>query len=211
MDPSLRDVVGGALTLNREAFAALVQSEHPIRISTTLLVLIGLSWMLGHCAVLFLNRVPPRRFILRTGALAASFILGALLWVGSAWLVASILPGNRQVPLWNVIPLTAFAYAPLVLSAFIIIPYVGSGIEAVLNTWTLLALVLGLSTAFEIGLVTALLCAGVGWLLTRLFPRLAGGRFNLVFDNAWYRVNSGQVRRQVEEAAAESASRLRSS
>jgi hypothetical protein len=209
MDPSLRDIVGGALTLNRDAFVALVQSEHPIRLSTTLLVLIGLSWMLGHCAVLFLNRVPPRRFVFRTLGLAGSFILGALLWVGSAWLVASVLPGNRQVPFWNVIPLTAFAYAPLVLSAFIIIPYIGSGIEAVLNTWTLLALVLAMSTAFEMGLVYALLCAGGGWLLTRFLPRLAGGRLNLVFNNAWYRVNSAQVRRQVEEAAAESVNRMR--
>jgi hypothetical protein len=211
MNPTLREVVGGSLTLNREAFAALVQSEHPILISTTLLVLIGLSWMLGHCAVLFLNRVPPRRFILRTFALAGSFILGALMWVGSAWLIASILPGNRQVPLWIVIPLTAFAYAPLVLSALIIIPYVGSGIEAVLNTWTLLALIVGMSTAFEIGLVSALLCAGVGWLLTRFIPRLAGGRLNLVFNNAWYRVNSGQVRTEMEAAAAESVGRMRGS
>ena len=124
--------------------------------------------------------------------LAASFLVGAMIWVGSTWLIGAVLPGNRQVPLWIVLPLTAFAYAPLVLSVLIIIPYVGSGIEAVLNTWTLLALVVGVMVAFEVGFVYALVCAGLGWGITRLLPRLAGGRMNLLFENAWYRVNSSQ-------------------
>jgi hypothetical protein len=210
MDPGVRDVVGGALTLNEDVFVALIRSSHVVQVSLLILVLVGLSWMVGHCAVLFLNKVPPGRFLVTTGGFAGSFVVGALIWVGSTWLVATVLPGNRGVPLWMVLPITAFAYAPLVLSVAIIFPYVGSGIEAVLNTWTLLALVLAVRVAFGVGIVEALLCALLGWGLTRLLPRVAGGRLNMVFENAWYGVTSAQARARGEAAAAEAVSRMRS-
>jgi hypothetical protein len=176
MGPSLRDVIGGALTLNEDVLVALIQSSHPVALSFVTLGLVGLSWIVGHCAVLFLNRVPPNRFALTTCGLAASFVLGALIWVGSTWLVATVMPGNRNVPLWMVIPMTAFAFAPLVLSVAVMIPYVGSGIEAILNTWTLLALVLAVHAVFGVGIVEALLSALLGWGLTKLLPRIAAGR-----------------------------------
>jgi len=208
MDPSIRDIVGGALTLNEDVLTALLQSSHPIRLSALTLLLVGLSWMLGHCAVLFLNRVQPNRFALTTFGLALSFVFGALVWVGSTWLVATVLPGNHVVPIWMIVPMTAFAYAPLVLSVAAIFPYVGSGIEAVLNTWTLLALVVAVRTTFGVGILEALLCAGLGWGLTRLLPRITGPRFNRLFDNAWSGVTSAQMRARGEAAAAEAAARL---
>jgi len=211
MDPSVRDVVFGALTLNDEVFVSLALSSHPIALSTLILFLAGLAWMLGHCAMLFLSRVSPGRFLITLVALAFSFVLGALIWVGSTWLVATILPGNRNVPLRTIFAIAAFAYAPLVLSVFIIIPYAGSALEAVLNTWTLLALVLAVQVAFEMSLIGALACAGLGWLVTRLLPRLAGGRLGVVFNNAWYRVNSTGVRSTGEAAASEAIGRLRGS
>lgn len=210
MESSFLDVVWGALTLNEAALVALTQSSHSVRTSVFTLLLAGVSWMLGHCAVLFMNRVPPRRFVIRTLGLAGSFALGALFWVGSTWLIAAVLPGNRPVPLAVVLPLAAFAYAPMVLSVLILIPYVGSGVEAVLNTWTLLVLILGVMTTFEVGFVYGLLCALGGWAITRLLPRLAAGRLNMVSDNAWYRVTSAQLRTQGEVAAAESIGRYRS-
>jgi hypothetical protein len=211
MDPTIREIVGGALTLNEDVLAALLQSSHPIRLSALTLALVGLSWMVGHCAVLFLNRVQPSRFALTTFGLAFSFVFGALIWVGSTWLVATILPGNRAVPAWQIVPMTAFAYAPLVLSVLVIIPYAGSGIEAVLNTWTLLALVVAVRATFGVGIFEALLCAGIGWGLTKLLPRITGPRFNALFDNAWSGVTSTSMRAQGEAAAADAISRLGSS
>jgi hypothetical protein len=209
VDPSIGDVFLGALTLNEDVFVALLHSGHAIRTSVVMLALVGLSWMLGHCAILFLNRVPPSGFVIRTLALAGSFLFGALLWVASTWLIGALFTGTPDARASIVVPLAAFAYAPLLLSVFILIPYVGSGVEAVLNTWTLLALVLGVMTVFEIGLARALACALVGWGLTHLLPRVAGGRLDPVFDNTWYRINSARLRAQGEVAAAESVGRLR--
>ncbi|HET6314871.1 MAG TPA: hypothetical protein VFG86_00330 [Chloroflexota bacterium] len=208
MEPGIRDLVGGALTLNGDVLTALLQSSHAVRVAAITLALVGLSWMLGHCAVLFLNRVQPDRFALTTFGLAFSFVFGALIWVGSTWLVATILPGNKNVPAWQIVPMTAFAYAPLVLSVLVIIPYLGSGIEAVLNTWTLLALVVAVRVTFGVGILEALLCAGVGWAVTKLLPRVSGPRLNALFDNAWSGVTSSQMRAQGEAAAAEAVSRL---
>jgi hypothetical protein len=211
MEPSVWDVVSGALRLDDEAFVSLIQSPHVFGLSVIVLALVGLSWMLGHCAMLFMNRVPRGRLLVTAIALAGSFVLGAMIWVASTWLVTTLFPGNRNVPLRAVLPITAFAYAPLVLSVFIIIPYVGSGVEAVLNTWSLLALVVAVHVAFEIGVIEALVCALLGWGLTRLLPRLAGGRLGVIFNNAWYRVSSTGVQAVGESAAADAVVRLRRS
>jgi hypothetical protein len=209
MEPSVWDVISGALRLNDETFVSLIQSSHVYALSIIILALVGTSWMLGHCAVLFLNQVPRGRFLVTMIGLAASFVLGALIWVTSTWLVTTLFPGNRNVPLRMVLPITAFAYAPLVLSILTIIPYVGSGIEAVLNTWSLLTLVLAVKVSFEIGVLEALVCALLGWGLTRVLPRLAGGRMSLIFNNAWYRVSATGLRSTGESAAAEAVGRLR--
>jgi len=209
MEPSVWDVISGALRLNDDTFVSFIQSPRVFTQSIIILVLVGTSWMLGHCAVLFLNRVPRGRFLVTAAGLAGSFVLGALIWVTSTWLVTTLFPGNRNVPLRAVLPITAFAYAPLVLSVLTIIPYVGSGVEALLNTWSLLTLVLAVKVSFEIGVLEALVCALLGWGLTRLLPRLAGGRLNVIFNNAWYRVSSTGLQSAGESAASEAVRRLR--
>jgi predicted small integral membrane protein len=209
MDSSAGDVIWGAFTLDPNAYRALQDSNHVLRISVVLLVLAGLCWTAGHCAILFLNRVPRGRLLRTTAALTCSFIVGVLIWVASTWVVASLLFGNDRVPLWKILPIAAFGYAPLVLGVLIIIPYIGTGIETLLNTWTLLALVLAVSAAFELSIVEALVSAVLGWALTKLLPRLAGGHMTHIFNNAWHRVNAHQVRMQGEAAATESAARLR--
>jgi hypothetical protein len=209
MDPSVASALWGALTLDGSAYADLQNSPHMFRTSVALLALIGASWTVGHSAVLFFNRVPPGRWVSKTAALACSFILGVLIWVTLTWAVTHLIPGGERIAFWKVLPIAAFGYAPLALSVLVIIPYLGTGLETVFNTWALLALVVAVSVAGGIGLIPALLCALVGWALTKVLPRLAGGRLGAIFQNAWYTVNVGQIRAQGEADAAEAVSRLR--
>ena len=197
--------VWGALALEADAFGALLDSPSVLRISLVLLLLSGASWTAGHSAVLFLNRVPPGRFLRRSVSLTCSFVVGILIWVGSTWLIAMLLPNSERVPLLQVLPVAAFAYAPMVLSVFIVLPYVGAGIETILNTWALLALVLAVSIVFHIGVFFALASCLLGWALTKLLPRLLGGRG----DTAWHTLSTADVRAQGQAAAAESVTRLR--
>jgi hypothetical protein len=197
--------IWGALTLDADAYRALQDSPDALRIGIVLLVSSGLSWTVGHSAVLFLNRVPPHRFVGTSLLLTSSFIAGILTWVGSTWLIATLFPASERVPLVRVVDVAAFAYAPIVLSIFIVLPYIGAGIETVLNTWALLALVLAVSVAFQLSLATSLLACLLGWALTKLLPRLLGGRV----DTAWNQLTTAKVRARGEAAALESVTRLR--
>src|SRR5262249_15131611 len=90
----------------------------------------------------------------------------------------------------------------------VIIPYLGTGLETVFNTWALLALVVAVSVAGDIGLIAALLCALGGWALTKVLPRLAGGRLGTVFQDAWYTVSVRQIRGPGEAGASAPAAMI---
>jgi hypothetical protein len=209
MDVSVVDVIGGALRLDADAYRALLASPHALRLSAAVLVLVGLSWTLGHSAVLFFNRVPPGRFLGTVVALAFSFVLGVLIWTTLVWLIAVVLLRVRDVPITTAVPIAAFGYAPVVLSVFVLIPYAGLGLETVLNTWALLAMLVAVMASFDLGFFGALLCTLLGWAVTKLAPRFAHGPIGRVFDNAWYRVSGSQARALGEESAAAALSRLR--
>lgn len=194
----------GALTLDADAYRALQDSPGVLRVSIILLLLSGISWTAGHCAVLFLNRLPPGRFLRRGLSLTCSFIAGILIWVGSTWLIATLLSSEAVSPL-RILPVAAFAYAPIVLSVLIVLPYLGGGIETILNTWALLALVLAISVAFDLSIPLALVSSLLGWVVTKLLPRLLGDRL----DTAWHAVSTANVQAQGQAAAAESLTRLR--
>ena len=197
--------IWGALTLDADAYLALQDGPGVLRVSIVLLLASGLSWTLGHCAVLFLNRVPPARFLRRCLLLTCSFIAGVLVWVGSTWLIATLFLSSERVPALRILPVAAFAYAPVVLSVFIVLPYLGAGIETLLNTWALLALVLAISVAAQLSLPAALAACALGWVLTKLLPRLLGGRLN----TAWHSVTTAAVRARGQAAAVESVRQLR--
>jgi hypothetical protein len=206
---SVFDVIWGALTLNGDAYRALLAGPHPLRISAAVLVLVGLSWTLGNSAVLFFNRVQPDRFLTTLVTLALSFVLGVLIWTALIWLIAVVLFRVRDVSISTAVPIAAFGYAPVVLSIFILIPYVGTGLETILNTWALLAMLVAVMVSFDMGFFEALICTLLGWGLTKLAPRFAQGPFGRVFNNAWYRVSARQARATGEESAAAALARLR--
>jgi hypothetical protein len=208
-DASILSVIGGALTLNGDQYRALLASAHPLRVSVAVLLLIGLSWTLGNSAVLFFNHVPPDRFVVTVLTLAVSFVLGILLWTGSIWLLAVVLFGVRGVPLWTIVTIAAFGYAPVVLSVLVLIPHLGLGLETVLNTWALLAMLVAVMVSFNMGFFEALVCTLLGWCVVKLAPRFAHGRLGRVFNTAWYQVSGKQARAIGEAAAVEASARLR--
>ena len=55
MEPTLADLIGGALRLDRSAFDAIEQSSQGLRDAFIPVVLAGVSLTLGQSVVLFLN------------------------------------------------------------------------------------------------------------------------------------------------------------
>ena len=167
------DLLFGALRLDATAFQVLIQRQDGLQIALWVVFLAGLSSGVGQSVVLFASRVPPRRFI-------ASLILSASLFVGvfafwtlSIWIVAHYGYGSDQ-PYRTALRAAGLAYAPQLFGFFVLAPYFGSGIGALLSIWNLLAIVVATRVAFTIDLVPAVVCSAAGWILLQLAQRTIG-------------------------------------
>jgi hypothetical protein len=85
MEPTLPELISGALRLDRAAFDAIEQSSHGLRDAFIVLVLAGASITLGHSVVLFLNRVSPGRFRQTTIRISGLFWRGMILAIPPRW------------------------------------------------------------------------------------------------------------------------------
>ena len=168
------ELVGGALSLDRTAFAVLLEADGSLRFALWIVFLAGLSSALGQSIVLFASRVAPKRF-------AASLVLSAFIfvgvfafWTGSIWLAGRWLYGADRA-LADILAAVGLAYAPQLFGFFVLVPYLGSGISVLLSTWNLLAVVVAVQVALTLGIGPALVCSAAGWLLLQLAQRTIGG------------------------------------
>ena len=92
-------------------------APHGVTAAAVLLLLAGLAEGLGDRAVvLLINRITPRAFGVTLLASALLFAAGAALWIGGAWLAATMLFGVRD-RFANFFIVLSFAYAPFLLDA----------------------------------------------------------------------------------------------
>lgn len=123
--------------------------------------------------ILFLNRIPPREFVLSLFMVALFLTLSLLFWLLSTWGAAQLLFGVA-VPMRTLALTLALACAPLCLSFFSVVPYFGVALFTLLNFWTLLAMATGLSVVSPLTARQSLLCIVLGWLFVQVFQRTLG-------------------------------------
>lgn len=123
----------------------------------------ALSNLLGQCAVLFLNRVPWKRFLLCLASGWLLFVGSACLWAVCVWAMGLVL--GLHLPLPRCLWLVAVSHAPQLFGVLVLLPHFGSYLFQALRAWVFLNLVLavGLATHASAGLV--ILCCLPGWLL----------------------------------------------
>lgn len=165
------ELIGGALTLDANAFVALLGGH--TRVGPAIVYLAGVSIALGQSVALFAARIPPRRFAFALMIQAASFLGGFLLWATSTHLVATALLGARR-PLADAIDVVGLAHAPQLFGVLVLAPYLGGPLWTVLSIWTLLATVIATSAAYALSVPQAIACGGGGWLLTVLVRSTLG-------------------------------------
>src|ERR1700759_4451458 len=122
MEPTLAQMVGGALRLDRSAFDAIEQSSQGLRDAFILLVLAGASLTLGQSVVLFLNRVSAPRFALALVLGGLELVLEALIWISSVWVVVGLL-GVSRPHLVETLDVMGLAYAPFLFGVLMFLPY----------------------------------------------------------------------------------------
>jgi hypothetical protein len=183
------DLINGVLRLNPEVFQAALDSSITGIFSLIILFLAGVSDTIGHSVVFFANRVPRGRFLFAILVEALVFVIGVFFWAGSIWIMASFI-FNAHQGYGYVIRTVALGYVPLLFGFLILLPYLGNIIFVTLRIWVLLAVLVGVSVAYDFGFWPALICSVLGWVFLTFLARLPFLRVDLV-DNLLWRLSTG--------------------
>jgi hypothetical protein len=180
----LWQLIWGALTLNPDAFATLNEVPRAGLMALIVLALATLSETIGQSVVLFLNRVPPLRFIISLILSVVLTIASVFVWSVVTWGVARVLFDIQSL----IIPflvVVALGHAPLIFGFFELIPYAGMFIRLILRIWALLAVTVALSNA-AIPLWQVLIAAIGGWVIVEIIYRLLGKPLMVIGNWLWY-------------------------
>ncbi len=171
--PGLGAIIRRALGLDPAIFALVEHSPHGLQVALTVVVLAGFSDALAQSVILFVNRVTPRRFAIAILLSTISHLAGYLLWTASIWLVGRYV-FHQDAPFQVVARAVGLAYAPQILSFFVLTPYAGSFFGMVLAVWTLLATLVAVQVGLDLSLWQAVAASGLGWILIQLWRRTLG-------------------------------------
>lgn len=152
-----------ALALDPRVFEFVETYPKSAWVVAGIVFLAGVSTLLGHSAVLFINRVRRNRFIISLIVNGVIYIISYAVWGLVVWLAGRVL-FQVDPPLSQFVRIMGLSTAPLVFGFFILIPWMGPFVGKVLNVWSFLILIAIVEFQFKIGLSGALLVVGLGWL-----------------------------------------------
>ena len=165
-------IIAGVLRLDPAVYEAVFAHPDADQLALAVLLIVGLSISIGRSAVLFVNRVERKRFLLSFAVTAFTFMLGVLLLTFSIWLTIIIL-FNPATLFTQVLIVVSFSFAPFIFGLFIIIPYLGHILEYALRIWALVAALIGVFTIFNIPVLAAIFSGFVGWILFEIISNIA--------------------------------------
>ena len=167
------ELVSGAIALKEEPFELIQTLPLSTRAALYIVLSAGFSQAVGQGIVLFINRVKPLRFLLSLLIAAILFAFSYIFWTLSTWLATNILfRGNTSY--FAVARTLGLAYAPLMLSFFVALPYLGVPISVLLSVWSFLAFLTGLKVALGLGMWQAFWCGALGWAVFEVVERTIG-------------------------------------
>ncbi|GEM_PF-1046817 len=152
----------------------------------------GVSTLLGHCAILFINRVRGLRFL---AVLAVGGVFLTLLYTVQAlvlWIVAEPITQHR-VDLAELVAVTLASTAPLAYGFLVFIPHLGVLIGRILQGWSAICLWLLVMASMSTSWWQALLTTGLAWLIMQLSSRLLGRPIGYLTGRVWTLVTGHQA------------------
>lgn len=166
-------LVDQVLRLRTDAVELLATLPGGGRLALLLVVLAGLSDAIGESLVLFVNRVRLRRFLISLALSAILFAFTYLFWTSSVWLVAR-LAFDASAGYGLVARVVGFAYAPRLFGFMAFVPYFGQPLAALVQVWSVLAVLLGVRAALDLQPWQALVCVALGGLMLLVLERTVG-------------------------------------
>lgn len=152
-----------ALALDPKVFQFVETYPQSAWVVVGIVFLAGVSTLLGHSAVLFINRVRRSRFVISLIVSGIVYIISYAVWGFVVWLAGYVL-FEVNPPFTQFLRIMGLSTAPLVFGFFILIPWMGPFIGKVLNIWSFLILLAIVEFQFNIGFWGALIVVGLGWL-----------------------------------------------
>jgi hypothetical protein len=162
-----------ALTFNSEQLTLLAASPQSWTLSAAIAFSGGISMLLGQSVVLFLNRVPPRRFAISLVLNGVIFAIELALWAIVLWLTAWLF--FREVPApAAAIRLIGLSSAPFVFGFLVLIPYLGPVIARLLYVYSLLIAIDVAQGIIGVQFLQALGVVSAGWVLMLVLSNTIG-------------------------------------
>jgi predicted Abi (CAAX) family protease len=169
-------LVGGALSLNPEAFTLINNIPDGTQVALFVVLVAGLAQAIGQCIVLFVNKVPKIRFFFSLFVSAVLFTFTLVFWGFSTWFIGAWLFRFDITP-WEMVRTMGLSYAPEMFTFLVALPHIGIPISVILSIWSLLSLITGLqaiTTESVLSTGMALACTGLGWMVLQLLQRTIG-------------------------------------
>lgn len=167
------DVVDKVLALSTDGLPTILRTPGIGGTTLAIVVLAGVSEAVGESVVLFANRVRRLRFLLSLLISALLFVFGYLFQAASIYVVARYAFGST-VELTTITTVVGLAYAPRLFGLLGFLPFLGSGISALLTMWSVLATVLGVAVVTELEPWRAVATVALGGLMLAALRRSVG-------------------------------------
>ncbi len=180
-------VIWHALTLNPLLYDFVAKQPLAGYLVLGVVFLGGASVLLGQSAVLFINRVRRGRFFFSLGLNGIMYVISYFVWGLTITLIGRLL-FEFEPEYGAIVRMVGLSTAPLIFGFFILIPWMGPFIGRVINVWGFLILVSVVQYGFQVGLISALVCVGLGWLAMMLLNNLIGRPIIGVRNKMWQKV-----------------------
>ena len=166
-------LISQVLRLKSEVFLTIQQLPQSLTVGLIIVLMGGLAQALSQGIVLFINRVPPLRSMLTLIIAAFLFAFDFYFWFVSTWWIAEKTLGET-LALIDVFRTLGWSYAPMMFGFLLVLPYFGTPIFFVLSTWTLVAMIVGMTTITPLSYWQAFECGFLGWLILQVLQQTIG-------------------------------------
>ncbi|MBD2020289.1 YIP1 family protein [Leptolyngbya sp. FACHB-36] len=161
--PTFWATLWNALRLNARFYETADTTAKNRRIARAIVLLAGLSHMLGSAVILLFNRATLPLLLVALLLDGLSIVVGYYFWT---FLVLKV--GQWLKPIdptyQDLLSPIGFAYAPQVLNFLTLIPLLGRPIELILSVWSLLAVIVAVREGLDIRTRRATLICLLGWI-----------------------------------------------
>ncbi len=174
-----------AMWLNPETFANVERLPQSGLLTLGIVIIGGISQLLGQSVILFVNRVKPGRFAASLLLNGLVYFIGLFVWSLTIWFSSRLLFGVNA-PFATVFRMVSLGASPFLFGFLVLMPYAGVFIGRLLGAWSLLIVLATTNVVYDFTFWQGVVVVSAGWLLMMLLSNTIG-RPVVAIRNALFR------------------------